>query len=384
MTSRATTSQRRRVAGGQVAPQIGQGQTRVDDVLDDEHVAAGQVELQVLEDAHHPAGVGGAAVGRDGHEVDLDREIDGAGQVGQEKAGPFEHPDQQRGPAGVVGRDLGAEVANPALEVCLGDHDVDRRRGRRRGRIDSTRQGGQLGIGRRPGLGHGCGDPTGPTTPAARPACAFDAASAGQLARPDGPAGNRERPGPPRPPTGGWQLGVARWPQRRSHRRTARGPGDGARAGQPAGVGGIDVRRQRLSSRPASSPSSAAWRASTGTRSRPATSDSRGRTSAAHPVAAEPEVPVARIVDGHETLGGAQGGRLPAPQAEHGRSAAGRPGRVRRGRRRRLPAARPAPVRLDLMPDRPSRAAPRSMASSTVSAWSSMVWPVSTPGGRTS
>ena len=36
------------------------------------------------------------------------------------------------------------------------------------------------------------------------------------------------------------------------------------------------------------------------------------------------------------------------------------------------------------MPDRPSSAAPRSMASSTVSAWSSMVWPVSTPGGSAS
>ena len=88
--------------------------------------------------------------------------------------------------------------------------------------------------------------------------------------------------------------------------------------------------------------------------------------------------------------------RRAAAAARGGPGCAGRQGRRSSGRRtgvepeRRTerpglgPAQaeeRPAPRRR--MPASPSRPAPRSRLSSTVSAWSSAVWPVSTPAGST-
>ena len=58
-TRRAQTSRLARVAGQEVAAQIRQRQPGVDDVLDHEHVAPGEVEVEVLHDAHHAAGPGG-------------------------------------------------------------------------------------------------------------------------------------------------------------------------------------------------------------------------------------------------------------------------------------------------------------------------------------
>ncbi len=79
-------------------------------------------------------------------------QVDGASQVGQEEAGPLQHPDEQRWPAGVVGRDLVAELPDPALEVGLRT-PPSRRRGRRPAR--------EAGVRRH--RGRSCGtDPTGP------------------------------------------------------------------------------------------------------------------------------------------------------------------------------------------------------------------------------
>src|SRR3954452_10280806 len=44
--------ERRGLAGLQVAHQVRERQAGVDDVLDDEHVAAGDVDVQILENAH--------------------------------------------------------------------------------------------------------------------------------------------------------------------------------------------------------------------------------------------------------------------------------------------------------------------------------------------
>ena len=78
----------------------------VDDVLDDQHVAALDRRVEVLEDPHDAAGVGRRAVGRHGHEVDLARDLDVAHEVGQEEDGALEHADQQQVAAGVVAGDL--------------------------------------------------------------------------------------------------------------------------------------------------------------------------------------------------------------------------------------------------------------------------------------
>ena len=110
-----------RVTGQKVTAQVVQGQATVHDVLNEDDVATGQVEVQVFNDPHHPGRPGGVAVGGHGHEVKLDRQIDGSGQVTHEHEGALEYPDQQRGPTGVVGGDLLAQGPDPGLEVFFGD-----------------------------------------------------------------------------------------------------------------------------------------------------------------------------------------------------------------------------------------------------------------------
>ena len=104
LVSSAQTSSEAGAAGSQGAQQVLQRQAAVDDVLDDQDVAALQRGVEVLEDAHHAAGLGGRAVGRDGHEVDLAAGLEVAHQVGQEQERALEHADQQQVLAGVVAR----------------------------------------------------------------------------------------------------------------------------------------------------------------------------------------------------------------------------------------------------------------------------------------
>src|SRR5262249_14842993 len=94
-----------------------------DDVFDDEDVAIAQVDLEVLLDPDDPAGAGGRSIRRDGHEVELDGEVDGPGQVAHEHEGALEDPDEEGGMVRVVGGDLLAELRHPLLEL-LGPDDL--------------------------------------------------------------------------------------------------------------------------------------------------------------------------------------------------------------------------------------------------------------------
>src|SRR3954454_11344572 len=98
--------ERRRVAGAEVAQQVLQREAGVDDVLDDQDVAALDRRVEVLEDPNDPAGVRLRAVAGDRHEVDLDRDLDLAHQVAEEEHGALEHPDEQQVAVLVVARDL--------------------------------------------------------------------------------------------------------------------------------------------------------------------------------------------------------------------------------------------------------------------------------------
>ena len=55
-----------------------------------------------------------------------------AHQVGHEEDGALEHADEQQLAAGVVGGDLGAELADPRLQRLLVDQDLADRRARAR------------------------------------------------------------------------------------------------------------------------------------------------------------------------------------------------------------------------------------------------------------
>src|SRR6266550_4228681 len=63
--------ERRGVARFEVAGQVREREARVDDVFDDQHIAAFDADVEVLEDPDDTGGVGGRAVARDRHEVDL-------------------------------------------------------------------------------------------------------------------------------------------------------------------------------------------------------------------------------------------------------------------------------------------------------------------------
>ena len=91
-------------ARAEVLAQVVEREPGVDDVLDDQHVAAEQVDVEVLHDAHDAAGLGRGAVGRDRHEVDLDGEFDRAHEVGHEVDGALQDADEQRRVLGVVAR----------------------------------------------------------------------------------------------------------------------------------------------------------------------------------------------------------------------------------------------------------------------------------------
>ena len=84
------------MAGGEVAQQPGQRQARVDDVLDDQHVAIVDVAVEVLEDPHHARRRRRRAVGADRHELELRGQRNRAGQVGDEHHRALEHGDQQQ------------------------------------------------------------------------------------------------------------------------------------------------------------------------------------------------------------------------------------------------------------------------------------------------
>src|SRR5262245_7802447 len=116
--------QARRLARLEVPHEVREREARVDDVLDDEHVTVLDVDVEVLEDAHHARGVSGCSVARNGHEVDFARHRYRPHQVGHEEDRALEHADEQKLLAGVVGRDLGAQLADPRLERVLVDEDL--------------------------------------------------------------------------------------------------------------------------------------------------------------------------------------------------------------------------------------------------------------------
>ena len=97
-TSSAHDLERRRVAGLEVPAQVREREPGVDDVLDDQDVPVGEVEVEVLDDPHDTARARRRAVRRHRHEVELDGQVDRAGEVAHEHERALEHPDEQRRP----------------------------------------------------------------------------------------------------------------------------------------------------------------------------------------------------------------------------------------------------------------------------------------------
>ena len=97
-------------------------------------VLPGDVDLEVGRDSGLAAGLGPAAVGLDAHEVDRERRVDAADEVGEEEERARGDADDNRGlrQRAQVGRELGGDLAHAgghlglrpqhALDAGLGAH----------------------------------------------------------------------------------------------------------------------------------------------------------------------------------------------------------------------------------------------------------------------
>ena len=101
-----------------------QRQPRVDDVLDDDHVASFEPAVEILEDADLARRPRALAVARDRHEIEGDPRAHRADEVRHEHESPFEDPDEvdlvlRR----IVRLDLPRERADPALDLLRTNQD---------------------------------------------------------------------------------------------------------------------------------------------------------------------------------------------------------------------------------------------------------------------
>src|SRR5271157_728148 len=122
----------------QVLQEVAQRETGVHDVLHQEDVLALDGLVQVLGDAHHARGAALVREAGDRQEVHLHRDVDVAGQRGEEKDGALEHAHQLQNAAGVMVRDFGGYLADPLVDLLLGEEHA--RQAGKHGAHTSTRR----------------------------------------------------------------------------------------------------------------------------------------------------------------------------------------------------------------------------------------------------
>jgi hypothetical protein len=121
-----------------------QGQSRVDHVLHDQHVAALEGGVEILEEPNRGRAAGlGRGVAGELDEVDVVQDRQRARQVGEEDEARLQRSDEQRLPALVVGGDLRAELGDARRdlirrEVDLADPVVGNPSGRKAARASGT------------------------------------------------------------------------------------------------------------------------------------------------------------------------------------------------------------------------------------------------------
>jgi len=123
--------ERRRAAERQGLAEVIQGEARVDDVLDDQDVAVGELLVEVLQepDPRVAARVGVGAVAGELDEVERVGDRDRPGEVGDEDDARLERRDEQRLAGFVVLGDLAAELADARRQLLTREVDLpDRRR----------------------------------------------------------------------------------------------------------------------------------------------------------------------------------------------------------------------------------------------------------------
>ena len=123
LAQQARGTQRFRVAGAQHVLQVVKRQPGIDDVFDDNDVAALQRNIEVLEQANLARAFRGGAVARHGDEVERDRaRRHRAREVGEKNEGALQHGDEvQRFALGIFGVDLRGEFVDAPLNLFCGE-----------------------------------------------------------------------------------------------------------------------------------------------------------------------------------------------------------------------------------------------------------------------
>ena len=88
-------------------------------VLDDQHVATADVDIQVLNDTHDTRGLHTVAIARNSHEIDVDRQLDLAHQVAHKDNGAAQNRDQHQILTSVVARNLLAQARDDTVDILL-------------------------------------------------------------------------------------------------------------------------------------------------------------------------------------------------------------------------------------------------------------------------
>jgi hypothetical protein len=117
---RGRSSQRERLA------EVVEGEAGVDDILDDQDVPAGELDIKVFQepDARMAPGVRARGVARELEEVEPVWNRERSREVGDEDDAGLERCDEERLEAVVIARDLGAQLADARLQLLAGEVDV--------------------------------------------------------------------------------------------------------------------------------------------------------------------------------------------------------------------------------------------------------------------
>jgi hypothetical protein len=118
--------QRGGIAQPEGLAEVVEGEAGVDDVLDDEHVPAGDLGVEVLEeaDACVSPGVRVGSVARELDEVEPVRDPDRPREVGKEDDARLQRRDEERRPPLEVPGDLPAELGDAGRDVLAAEVDL--------------------------------------------------------------------------------------------------------------------------------------------------------------------------------------------------------------------------------------------------------------------
>ena len=114
----------RGIARAEELAQVLHGEARVDDVLNDDNMAARDVVVQILDEADDAGGLRGCAVAGDSDEIHVNGAVHAAAQIDVEKRRTLEHADQHGALVAKLGGQISAELLDAGGDGFLGKKDA--------------------------------------------------------------------------------------------------------------------------------------------------------------------------------------------------------------------------------------------------------------------